>query len=65
MRYTEILGKIIMAVEQLKIEEANIKYPEAVRTQLRMWEPVLRDGGYSSYEIRKIQGIIGKYLGIA
>lgn len=65
MRYTEILGRIIMAVEQLKIEEANIKYPEAVRTQLRMWESVLRDGGYNFYEIRKIQGIIGKYLGIA
>lgn len=62
MRYTIILHKLLIAAQNLKLEQAHIKYPEAVRNQIVMWKYALEDE-YSPKEIKHVQDILTKYFG--
>lgn len=61
MRYTIILHKLLIAAQNLKFERAHIKYPEAVRNQIAMWEYALEDE-YGPKEIKHIQSVLTKYF---
>ena len=64
MRYERVINRIFTAVEQLKIDGANINFPDAVRTQIQMWRIVLVEGGYTHKEVSRIQEVIRAYLEI-
>ena len=61
MRYTRVLGRIIKAAENLKIDGAPQQYPEAVATQIFMWKSML-ESQYNEREILQIQTILANYL---
>lgn len=63
MRYTKLLGRIIKAAENLKIDGANINFPGAVANQILMWIKWLKeDSDYSDRELLKIQVMLSNYL---
>lgn len=63
MRYTRLLGRILKAAENLKIDGANINFPEAVGTQILMWIMWLKEvSDYSDRELLKIQVMLLNYL---
>lgn len=61
MRYTSILGRIFRAAEHLKIDEANVNFPELVGEQILMWKTDLADY-YNEKELLKIQVMLIDYL---
>ncbi len=63
MRYTSLLGRILKAAENLKIDGANIRFPEAVTNQILMWILWLKeDSDYSDKELLRIQVMLSNYL---
>lgn len=62
MRYTEVLGRILRAVEQIKIDGAYINFPTAVGVQVDMWEQWLQEIGYTERECDKFRKIVRNYL---
>lgn len=65
MRYTKMLGRIFIATENLKLEQAHIKHPEAVKVQIEIWGNILQaEEGYTPQEAQKIQNVLTAYLGM-
>lgn len=63
MRYTKLLGRILKAAENLKIDGASINFPEAVTNQILMWILWLKeDSDYSDKELLRIQVMLSNYL---
>lgn len=63
MRYTSLLGRILRAAENLKIDGANLSFPEAVTNQILMWILWLKeDSDYSDKELLRIQVMLINYL---
>lgn len=61
MRYTRLLGKIMLAADSLKRNDANKKFPEAVSNQILMWKMWLADY-YNESELLRIQVMLMNYL---